>query len=162
MTIKHRVWIEFGKPENADDAKEIVVKANRMLQRLNDGEPPPQLLDWDDRWKLFTYGDSMDYFELPDFGLWLSLDQASEVAVKAARHAKRMAAWPIKKVPDLKTYGEPVLDSRVQIDGDAERLAFYAACDEYQNKTGHEPTAYDVWLIARGLMGTDGKGGDEP
>ena len=33
---------------------------------------------------------------------------------------------------------------------------FYEAFDEYTANCGHQPTAYDMWLIARGVMYTDG------
>jgi hypothetical protein len=38
-----------------------------------------------------------------------------------------------------------------------ERKAFYAAYDECERLTGHKPAAYDVWMLARGKMTTDGR-----
>lgn len=45
---------------------------------------------------------------------------------------------------------------------DQERNAFYAMFEEAAQKTGHKPTAFDVWLMARGLMGTDGRRVQQP
>lgn len=41
--------------------------------------------------------------------------------------------------------------------GEAERDAFYAACAEFADTTGHKASMLDVWLMARGVLGTDGR-----
>lgn len=39
----------------------------------------------------------------------------------------------------------------------AEKVAFYAAFSAAEKATGHKPSHYDVWLMARGLMTVDGR-----
>jgi len=46
--------------------------------------------------------------------------------------------------------GEPADDC-------AERVAFYEAFSAAEKATGHKPSHYDVWLMARGLMTVDGR-----
>ena len=39
----------------------------------------------------------------------------------------------------------------------AEKTAFYAMFGAAEKVTGHKPSHYDVWLMARGLMGANGR-----
>lgn len=52
---------------------------------------------------------------------------------------------------------QPEPEAPADWDEDVERRAFYKAHDETERKTGHAPTLFDTWLIARGLMTTDGR-----
>lgn len=40
---------------------------------------------------------------------------------------------------------------------DAERTAFYDAYQAHTQNTGHKPSHLDVWLMARGVMDTNGR-----
>jgi hypothetical protein len=40
---------------------------------------------------------------------------------------------------------------------DEQRAAFYAARDAFLTNTGHEPSAFDVWLLARGVIDATGR-----
>lgn len=40
---------------------------------------------------------------------------------------------------------------------DAEKASFYAMFGAAEKATGHKPSHYDVWLMARGLMTADGR-----
>lgn len=38
-----------------------------------------------------------------------------------------------------------------------DRQAFYATMYEYESKSGHSAALYDIWMLSRGLMTTDGR-----
>lgn len=75
--MSDKVWIEFEKTSDLAHGKEICAKANRMLERLNDGPAVHQFDCYQRDGSLlisFTFGNEMGYIDLPDRGHWLNLD----------------------------------------------------------------------------------------
>lgn len=100
------VWIELPKPRDVEHAKAVVVKANRMLARLNGGTEPRDVFFVTERHPSpgYCYGSQMGYKELVDRGSWFNLDYLGreEPAVKVSDLHKsdhpeaqaNRASWP--------------------------------------------------------------------
>lgn len=69
-----RIWIELEKPRDDAHAQEIVAKANRMLARLTEPDDRLSQFYWNEKRKLYEYGNAMGRATLTDFGDWFSLD----------------------------------------------------------------------------------------
>lgn len=70
---RYKVWIELPRPNNADEAADIVTFANNMLHRLN-GKEPQNTFWWDNRENCYCYGGEDGYNSLSDSGHWFNLE----------------------------------------------------------------------------------------
>lgn len=69
---KDRVWIELEKPRNAEHAKVICEKANRLMNRL--GFTEGWHFHWDEKERQYWWCGDSGYITLSDRGHWFNLD----------------------------------------------------------------------------------------
>lgn len=78
--------------------------------------------------------------------------QAPEVAAKAEGHAKRMAEWPVKKVPDLPSAGtqqeaQPQAEPAGGDKEDAERFRFCLESEDFAVVKWSPPEGWQVTRV---------------
>lgn len=54
-------------------------------------------------------------------------------------------------------FDEALSVPEAQDEAELERALFYKSCEEHLSKCGHKPTQYDIWLMGRGIMDTNGR-----
>jgi hypothetical protein len=67
-----KIWIELPIPNSIEEAEDICLKANRMMQRLGDTNGR-EFRYWEKDHK-YSWGGDMGFMFLSDRGNWFNLD----------------------------------------------------------------------------------------
>jgi len=115
---------------------------------------------WQARAKLATSAPSEPAPAVPDeFSFYGWLNPGNGTVVRELNDVARVQMFPLHNVEVLvrtcaKAPAVPQPEAPAEPSDDPERDEFYRVFDESTKLTGHKPTLFDVWLMARGRMDT--------
>jgi len=66
------IWIELPAPNSTEEAEEICLRANRMMQRL--GKTDGREFRYWEKERMYSWGGDMGFMFLKDRGNWFNLD----------------------------------------------------------------------------------------